>query len=114
MTFIFIIYVIAGVVLFNTRSKIKSLSFIEWLFVPALIVGNVTLFLFFLFVGLIARLFGRRQVYMANFLFIVIVWVVSIVHYLLADASDFANGFYIGSAFMFTVFVFVDFMEGKK
>jgi len=60
MTFIFIIYVIAGVVLFNTRSKIKSLSFIEWLFVPALIVGNVTLFLFFLFVGLIARLFGRR------------------------------------------------------
>jgi len=60
MTLVFIIYVIAGVVLFNTRSKIKPLSFIEWLFVPALFVGTFTLLFFFFTVGLIARLFGRR------------------------------------------------------
>jgi len=60
MTLIFIIYAIAGVVLFNTRSKIKPLSFIEWLFVPALIIGTLTLFLLFLFIGLIARLLGLR------------------------------------------------------
>jgi len=101
------------VVLFNTLSKIKSLSFIEWLFVPALVVGNVTLFLFFFTAGLIARLFGWRYV-VVNLLFVVIVWTVVMSHYLLAETREFANGFYIGSAFMFTVFAFLDFMEGKK
>jgi len=53
------IYTVAGIILFITRNKIKKLPLVEWLFIPALIIAALVLYLALIAAGLLSIFFRR-------------------------------------------------------